>query len=567
MKRLFLILTIFLYSVIGFSQLINDAVLIQKPSGYKAGTLYSVIPNTAAGDFDVTRNCTATRINSDGLLESMGVDVPLLNYDEVDGEPYLLTQPQRTNLITYPVSFGNSYWTKSGATIDDNGGAGYAAPHADTEFATSAFKLVESAVSEPHLIRHNFTTPASTDYSYSINIKYSGRQWIYFNQQGLDYAYIFFDVLNGEVGTINNGATTTYSNAKVKELANGYYNISFVVNTTFSVYYNYIQFSEGDANVTTYLGDGTSGVYIFGAQLEEGSYPTTTILPATVSAEGSTVTRLADAITPLSITPTSSGAILYNNYVQNFTTTTPSKAIIASNTKIYALFNRELTSSEITELGATESSFITSLIKEGEFSMTVSGTGTCYYGDGESDVYDGTDIGLTHTYLETPEPIVFVGTLTKFYISTSGSNAFHDIASLPSGLTTYSNHGSNTTSGDIASLPSGLTTYYNSGSNTTSGDIASLPSGLTYYRNLGFNRVDTYTSGHTFNSSMNYFEHLPAAGYGLDSTEVDNLLIDLDSSGMSSGTITLSGNNAARTSASDAAVTSLQGKGVSVTTN
>jgi hypothetical protein len=112
-----------------------------------------------------------------------------------------------------------------------------------------------------------------------------------------------------------------------------------------------------------------------------------------------------------------------------------------------------------------------------------------------------------------------------------------------------------------------LTYYLSSGNNTTSGDIANLPSGLAYYRNYGSNQVDTYTAGRVWDSGVDYIEHKPAAGYGLSSTEVDNLLIDLDNSGMSSGTIDLSGNNAARTSASDAAVTSLQGKGVTVTTN
>ena len=90
---------------------------------------------------------------------------------------------------------------------------------------------------------------------------------------------------------------------------------------------------------------------------------------------------------------------------------------------------------------------------------------------------------------------------------------------------------------------------------------------MTSYINTGSNQVNAYTSGHTFSSSITYFLNLPAAGYGLDSTEVDNLLIDLESSGMSSGTINIAGNNAARTAASDAAVTSLEGKEVTVDTN
>jgi len=46
--------------------LYDNAVLVMKPSGYKAGTLYSVKPNTAAGDFTVVRATDENRINSNG---------------------------------------------------------------------------------------------------------------------------------------------------------------------------------------------------------------------------------------------------------------------------------------------------------------------------------------------------------------------------------------------------------------------------------------------------------------------------------------------------------------------
>ena len=50
------------------------------PSGYKDGTLYNVLPNNAAGDFDVTRGSLATRVNESGLIEpvgTLGADVVL----------------------------------------------------------------------------------------------------------------------------------------------------------------------------------------------------------------------------------------------------------------------------------------------------------------------------------------------------------------------------------------------------------------------------------------------------------------------------------------------------------
>ena len=91
------------------------------PCGYKGGspegTLYSVLPTDGSGDFTVSRASKKHKINSDLELEIIENNVPALNYDAIGGCPVLNTEPQATNLITYPISFGNSYWTKSGTSI------------------------------------------------------------------------------------------------------------------------------------------------------------------------------------------------------------------------------------------------------------------------------------------------------------------------------------------------------------------------------------------------------------------------------------------------------------------
>ena len=52
------------------------------PSGYKAGTAYGVLPNVANADLDFVRGSAGTRTNKDGLLESMGNNVPRLDYTD-----------------------------------------------------------------------------------------------------------------------------------------------------------------------------------------------------------------------------------------------------------------------------------------------------------------------------------------------------------------------------------------------------------------------------------------------------------------------------------------------------
>lgn len=79
------------------------------PSGVKAGKVYSVLPTNGVGDFDFTRASTSTRINKDGLIETVATGVPRLNY--YDGDcPSLLLEPQSTNLIPYSEDFSDASW-------------------------------------------------------------------------------------------------------------------------------------------------------------------------------------------------------------------------------------------------------------------------------------------------------------------------------------------------------------------------------------------------------------------------------------------------------------------------
>ena len=76
--------------------LLDTASLIVTPNGYKEGKLYSVIPSDGSGDLSVTRATTATRVNSQGLVELV---------------PY--------NLLSYSSSFVTAPW-QSNATRTAN---------------------------------------------------------------------------------------------------------------------------------------------------------------------------------------------------------------------------------------------------------------------------------------------------------------------------------------------------------------------------------------------------------------------------------------------------------------
>ena len=79
--------------------LFDDASLVLTPNGYKASKLYSIKPTSGAGDMTVVRATTATRVNSAGVIESVAINVPRLDYPPLGGCPSILVEPARTNLV------------------------------------------------------------------------------------------------------------------------------------------------------------------------------------------------------------------------------------------------------------------------------------------------------------------------------------------------------------------------------------------------------------------------------------------------------------------------------------
>jgi len=76
--------------------------------------------NFQAIPFDFTRATTATRVNKQGLIESVNDGIARIDYsDSTQGA--LLLEPQRTNLITYSNDFSVASWTKTGtASVTNN---------------------------------------------------------------------------------------------------------------------------------------------------------------------------------------------------------------------------------------------------------------------------------------------------------------------------------------------------------------------------------------------------------------------------------------------------------------
>jgi hypothetical protein len=261
--------------------LFDDASLVMIPSAYKDGKLYSIKPTDGSGDFTFSRSTAATRVNADGLIESVTDNVPRLDYTD-SSCPALKLEPQRTNLIEYK-AFDNAYWTKTGSSVV----SGFASPSADSPLG--AFKLVEDSSSGIHRVKADGISVSANRYNVSVFVKPNGRNEIrvslanYFSS-GTD-AYFNLDTKVITYGT-------RAENGLIETFANGWFRCSFSSTSGELAGPNaFVHIDTALSNSNSYQGDGTSGVYIYGAQLEQGSYATSYI-----PTYGTSVTRALDAM-------------------------------------------------------------------------------------------------------------------------------------------------------------------------------------------------------------------------------------------------------------------------------
>ena len=139
------------------------------PSGVNDGTLYSVLPANGNGDFTHSRSLTtATRVNKDGLIESVAADVPRLDYPLTNGVvgncPHLLLEPSRTNSIPYSVFDGDS---PTGWAVGF--GTGTFTHELTTFRGQSAIKHTQLTTGRSYL-NDSLTLATSTTYTFSMYV-------------------------------------------------------------------------------------------------------------------------------------------------------------------------------------------------------------------------------------------------------------------------------------------------------------------------------------------------------------------------------------------------------------
>lgn len=201
---------------------------------------------------------------------------PRFDYDPVTlAAKGLLIEEQRTNLLIYSEQFNNANWTATGATVTANS---VSSPGGTLD----ADSLVEDTSTGTHRVYATPSCSASTTYTYTVYVKSAGRTQVRLIETTLLGA--FFDLSAVSVIATDAGVT-----ASIQDAGNGWRRCRITATTGGAQTLFVTQIQAGSAGTVTYTGNGTTALYIYGAQLEAGAFATSYI--PTVA---STVTRSAD---------------------------------------------------------------------------------------------------------------------------------------------------------------------------------------------------------------------------------------------------------------------------------
>ena len=249
--------------------LYDDASLIVYPSGYKDSKIYSQKPVNGTGDLDYERASTATRINESGLIESVATNLPRIDYTG-GGCGSLLLEPQRANLITESQDFSGN-WSTSAVTINSNAAT-------SPDGATNASKVTPTTSTSVKYISTTAAVVSGVDYTFSFFAKAGG----------YDYVSTYISALGITGGNWNlaTGAATG-AGRSMEDYGNGWWRCIGTGTSTGNSASCRI-YSHPTAS-SSFTGNGVDGVYIYGAQVEAGSYPTSYI-----PTSSTTVTRNRD---------------------------------------------------------------------------------------------------------------------------------------------------------------------------------------------------------------------------------------------------------------------------------
>ena len=219
---------------------LETASLVMVPSGYEDGTLGSLQPLDGTGDFTFTRgsNISATRVNEDGYIEK-GYENLLLRSNTFD-----------TTWASVRVS-------------ESTGFAGY-------DGADNAWKIVPNTQLGDH--RLDQSTSVSGVWTFNIYAKAAGYNFLYILFSGIGNSGKVIDISPNQGVVVDNKGGVQAIDESITDVGNNWWKITLTYSGTLGT----LRIITLPANDTSsYAGDGTSGILIQDAQLNQGlvAYP------------------------------------------------------------------------------------------------------------------------------------------------------------------------------------------------------------------------------------------------------------------------------------------------------
>ena len=225
----------------------------------------------------------------------------------------LLLEESRTNLMTYSEQLESSAWTRWETTVTSNSTATLA-----PDGSYSSDLVIPTTNNAGHAIYRLAAIGGAGTYTDSVYVKAAGYTFFFSNAD--TGGYVAYNLASGTIGTSGGGATGT-----ITAMGNGWYRCSTTRTTAgaASIYWQ-IRPAQG---TNTYTGDGTSGIYFWGAQLEAGAFATSYI-PVSINNLATATSAIATGA-PWNTGP--GGSVIATNISDPIGTTTASRVQLAAN--------------------------------------------------------------------------------------------------------------------------------------------------------------------------------------------------------------------------------------------
>ena len=241
-----------------------------------------------ATDFTVDRDTVKYVLNSSGDIASVAIDTPAIEYNTDGTYKGLLVEPASTNICLQSEDI-NTTWSDSAQATQAQ--STEETPDGDT--SNKYIRLVDSGVGGTGnlYIEQAITISASTKYTASVFVKADGLAFARLqanNYTGTNDGFQYF----GLSGTGSLGTSTSLDDSSIEAYPNGWYrcSITFTAGVDPSLFTFRIFPANSISNVTVDY-DGTSSIFVWGAQVE-ASPIATSYIPTT----GASVTRNKDDI-------------------------------------------------------------------------------------------------------------------------------------------------------------------------------------------------------------------------------------------------------------------------------